>query len=101
MSQSQSQTTFAYGVNNHDGCECPALAAGMDPCGTGDNHIPGLLEAAERYDSFVQANESGFKGTVGEEVAKDAWMEMLRQAKQNDKVEQTAAEEVAAYHDWI
>ena len=101
MSQSQSQTTFAYGGNEIEGCFCPAMAAGMNPCGVGDNHTPGLLEAAEHYDALIQEKEGGYQGTVGEEIAKSAWLQMLRNADEDEMFSETAAEKVAKELNWL
>ena len=101
MSTTQPTKTFAFGGNLINGCECPALAAEMDPTGIGDEHIPGLLEAAEMYDGIVQQKQEDREGVVGEDIAKDAWIEMMRNKVQENSAMMSSAEEVAKYHGWI
>lgn len=96
-----SAKTFAYGANDlGGGCECPALSAGIEPGSDGHEH-PGILRAAERYDSILQNKEGSYEGEVPEEVAKDAWIHMLQEFDEQGIYAQHVAEEVAAYHDWI
>lgn len=102
MSQSQNRD-FAFGRNEVENKSCPALTAGMDPCETGDCHIPGLLEAAEWYDCTVKRNYdvSGSAGIIDESVAKSAWIEIIEDAIERDRYEAQAAIDVAVELGWI
>jgi len=100
--ENDSPTRFAYGWNEYNGCVCPAVAAGFDPAGEGEgDYVPGLTEAAESYDQIVRQGHGGNSGTVSEEEAKDAWIQMLEWANDDNLSCQTAAEQVAIYHDWV
>lgn len=100
MSANHSPKKFAFGENERDGCECPALAAGMNPVESGDDHIPGLLGAAEWYDGIVGDGNVGWMGVVSEKEARDAWMQVIEESESKAEIHQ-AAKEVAAYHDWL
>ncbi len=100
MSQTQTQSKFAYGANNLGSCSCPAVEAGMTPTATSpDEHIPGLLKAAEQYDAILSEEVGGWDGLVPEEVAKDAWLAMIENCREETTEE--AAKEVAIELGWM
>lgn len=101
MSQTESDREFAFGRNGVDNCACPAITAGMNPCGSGADHYPGLVEAAEWYDSIMKKQESSVKGTISEDVAKDAWVQVIQKAIEQDLFEAQAAIEVAIELGWV
>lgn len=100
MSEAQNRQ-FAFGSNKIDNCACPALTAGMHP----ENNVryPGILEAAEWYDEIISDYHgvTGFEGIVDENVAKDAWIEMIEQALERGTFEAQAAIDVAVELSWI
>ena len=98
MSQSQSQTTFAYGANNLDGCECPALAAGFHPV---HSDLLGMDSVVDRYDTILKDQKGEIDGEVSEEEAKDAWLHALQELSEDKYGEIAAAKTIADYHDWI
>ena len=63
---------FAYGCNEHDGTECPALAVGMNP-----RDSCALREMARRYDAKVSCRKQHERGVVTEDVARRMWMTAL------------------------
>lgn len=89
---------FAFGENERHGCQCPALAAGLNPV---TDDTPGLLEAAEWYDNVANEYNKGWTGVVSEEEAKKYWLEMLESARSENNIAADVAEEIAEYHDWI
>lgn len=101
MSETQTPERFAYGANELNGCSCPAMAAGMNPSASGEGHIPGLLEAAEQYDILLENQRGEYDGIIIKEIAKGAWIDMMRNKLFEDTPEMEAAEEVAKYHGWI
>lgn len=101
MTETQTPSDFAYGQNHVDDCHCPAITAGFSPTGTRkEDHIPGLLEAAEHYDSIL-SNRSGMRiGIVDEATAQEAWIEMLENALNQDWQRKHAALKVALELGW-
>lgn len=77
------------------------MTAGFNPDGTGVDHVPGLLEAAEWYDGLVADATCEMKGTISEPFAKEKWLEMMNEMEELDPEAYSAAEDVAAYLDWI
>lgn len=101
MSATNDTNDFAFGRNCVDDCQCPAMTAGFNPDGTGVDHVPGLLEAAEWYDSLVAKDTGEMEGVIAEGFAKEKWLEMMNEMKEIDPEAYSAAENVAAYLDWI
>lgn len=66
---------FAFGADKHNGCACPALAAGFSPSSGRDRS----LEPAEMFDSLVRerGDEIPHSGTVPEAVAREAWLKVI------------------------
>jgi hypothetical protein len=60
---------FAYGANEFEGCDCPAIAAGLQ-CSF-------LEDVAEQYDTIVMRQTHEYGGTIDEETAKEAWLSAI------------------------
>ncbi len=101
MSETQSPTTFAFGQNKVNGCKCPALAADMDPGGTDAEMVPGLLEVVSLYDDLMIDSRDVLDGTVGEEIAKEVWKDVMVNHTEEGTSQRIAAEKVAMAHEWI
>lgn len=101
MSATNNTNEFAFGRNSVEDCTCPAMSAGFNPDGTGVDHTPGMLEAAEWYDTLVAETTGEMKGTISEPFAKDMWLQMMDEMEDLDPEAYEAAEDVAAYLDWI
>lgn len=69
---------FAFGINEIDGCQCPATVALVDPGTT----IAGL------YDRYCADRA---KGVVGELVARAAWLAAVKSEAQHHYVALDAA----------
>jgi hypothetical protein len=65
------------------------VTAGFNPV---EGNTPGLMETAGRYDRILSRRSENYsKGVVGEDVAREAWIEVLESAMANeDYVRQTA-----------
>ena len=66
---------FAYGQNEVSGCECPLVAAGLDPDVNGPRQ-----SLAGRFDLFAQ-NKTDVRDSVGvvdEATAKDVWADIVQ-----------------------
>lgn len=72
---------YAFGLDEVNGCPCPAAAAGFD---TATNEWARSI--ADRYDKKVRLQlgtdvVEGDRGTVPEETAKGCWLDALEEAK--------------------
>lgn len=89
---------YAYGGNTHDGCPCPAMAAGFHP--DGDNDI---LKVAEQYDEIARTWKSNSRGIISEEEAQEFWQDAIEQVGQlfgEDDTGVEAGQDVAEILDW-
>lgn len=80
-----SNSQFAYGDDEAQGCKCPAAAAGYAPS-SGD----GSQRIASEFDRLIRSKMeyAGDIGVVGETTAETAWRETIRQFHEAGKVEQ-------------
>ena len=92
---------FAFGKTETDDCLCPAATAGFDP---GDDNS---TDAAEWYDDLLRGRTGDALGTVGEETARDVWLEVVeildgyRDKDPFYEPDYLAAREVAIELGWI
>lgn len=98
--EQQTPEKFAFGCNETHNCTCPALAAGLNPEGVGDEHVPGVLEAAEQYDSKAQMLKSGYQGTLPEPKTKEAWLAAIDDMEPGSE-EHKQAVKVANTLEWM
>ena len=66
---------FAFGLNNYNGCDCPAVKAGCTYRDiSGDEIAEGFVEL---YDEVIREELTENYGLVTEEQARQAWIEAL------------------------
>lgn len=89
-------TEFAFGRNEVEHCECPAVAAGFDPS------YNGLAEeAAGTFDWYMDNERPGeVYGRCSEATAKKAWLQMLDEAFENGSDYWRIALEIAVELGW-
>jgi len=96
---SEETRQFAFGCNEVDECTCPAVTAGFNPV---EGNIPGVMETAGRYDRILSGRRENHysKGVVGEDVAKEAWIEVLESAMANEDYVRKTALDIAVKLGW-
>jgi hypothetical protein len=65
-----SDTKFAFGLDEVDGCECPASRCGYSP-----KDADLSKKIAQEYDTILTDETGNYEGIVDEETAKEAWLE--------------------------
>ena len=101
MTDNTESRQFAFGMNEIDDCECPAVAAGHKPgLGNGD-----VTAVAEKYDEQVKniliqkGRDVEDRGTVHADVAKKAWNDVIR-VFEYDVVKRDVAVRIAKELGW-
>jgi hypothetical protein len=99
MSSNTEERQFAFGENSRDGCPCPMNAVGKN-LEVGPN-----LAIAERYDGIVGDRLGIGWGKVSENIAREAWLEVIEQydnrMARGDREKREIAREVAAELGWL
>jgi hypothetical protein len=76
MSDNNDTEMFAFGENSFEGCDCPAVKAGVDPS---LNDV--VREVTSAYDSYMMDLEGKHVGVTEEENAKEAWFAIMEEAR--------------------
>ena len=87
-------TEFAFGRDEVDGCKCPASRCGYNP-----KDKDASTKVAEGYDVVLKNKTGDRTGTVDEETAKNAWLKAKEQAP-DEQAGVSAGEEVAEELGW-
>jgi len=95
---SEQTRQFAFGCNEVNECTCPAVTAGFNPV---EENTPGLMETAGRYDRIlIRRSKNYSKGVVSEDVAREAWIEVLESAMANEDYVRKTALDIAVELGW-
>lgn len=99
MSSNTEDRQFAFGENSRDGCPCPLNAVGKNP------EISPNIEVAETYDEIVGEMLGIGWGKAPEDVAKEAWLEVIEHYEEvgveEHPVYREVARETAAELGWL
>lgn len=70
---------FAFGRNEYNGCECPAVTAGFDP-----EKSQFVADVVKEYDRIISRGRAESVGIVDERQAKHAWISTIKEFNYRD-----------------